>query len=43
MRLAELPPRLFCRQAQVVHQSLAGTHEVILRSPPEPSRIFPAE
>ena len=27
----ELPVPLFGRQVQVVHQSLAGTHEVVLR------------
>jgi hypothetical protein len=31
MRSEELPVPLLCRQAQVVHQSLAGTHEVVLR------------
>jgi hypothetical protein len=31
MRSEELTAPLFGRQAQVVHQSLAGTHEVVLR------------
>lgn len=39
MRSEELPARLFGRQAQVVHQSLAGAHKVVLRQPPEPSLL----
>ena len=31
MRSEELPVLQFGRQAEVVHQSMAGTHEVVLR------------